>query len=193
MNNRGFTQPFYGSVKLFLAKRAGFTLVEVMIVTVILTMLAGILLGTIMEVNSIFRITDITATLQSNARSALNKMALDLRKTSRVKISIAEDSPSEGIDKITYVLPKVDAYGEPILTAGGDIDWDTVNSITIKLDPAKGQLLKDSTVLANDVKKINFYNASFSDELKITLELEQTDYKERVYSLTFTSYVYMRN
>ena len=118
---------------------------------------------------SIFWITDISATLQSNARSGLHKLGLDLRKASPrpllptlpqpFQISITQNSPVSGSDSITFCLTS-DSDGDQVPdVANGAIVWDTDNPITISLDPVNEQLLRqvptaaDTKVLANNVRE----------------------------------------
>ncbi|HDZ76773.1 MAG TPA: type II secretion system protein [Candidatus Omnitrophica bacterium] len=180
-----------------------FTLVETLMASVLMLILVGVLTLAFFQANSIFYETDILADLQADARLAIDKMAVDLRRTSLSYIdSIIQDSPVAGTDIIDYYLPDDSSPkdGIPDLDNNGDIIWDSVNKI--RIDTVTGQLRMINngvvTVLANNVKKVNFFNqprdsSLYLNELRVVLELEKTAPNNRTYNTTFTSIINMRN
>lgn len=183
-------------------KESGFSLIEALVVSVILLILIGLLTASGMGVFSIFETSDISVMLQADARSAMNRMILDLVKTSSGQVSITQDAPFLGSDTITYYLP-TDANGDgiPDLDNQGNIIWG--DAIMFRLDPAVTDMLRRETgasveTLASNVKKINFIDHNINsslylDELNIFLELEKTTSKGRTYNTAVTSIVNMRN
>lgn len=185
-------------------KKTGFTLVEVLVASIILVMLIGILAATVMGTRSIFEASDISVILQADARAAINKMDLDLRRTNKDQISIVQNDPISGCDAIVYHLPSdSDQDGIPDLDSGGNLIWDT-NAITIRLDSGGTQRLQKEVqggnieILGSNVKKINFIDRNidaslYFDEIKIILELEKTTSKGRTFSFDSTTIINMRN
>ena len=179
-----------------------FSLMEVLIAAVIMLAFMTILAIAIVQTRSVFEATDIIIGLQENARLAITKMSNDLRRTSLVQVSITQNIPSSGTDRIVYFLPQ-DADGDdvPDYNINGT-QWD-INSIAISLDPlGTGKLFKSAggtvSILAHNVKSVRFRDHStdsslYLDELQIVLEMEQTSYEGRVYNFTSTSVVNMRN
>ena len=184
-------------------RRRGFTLLEVLIATIICALLFGILSAAILESRSIFQTSDILATLQAGTRLAILRMTSDLRRTSISQINIIQNSPIVNTDTITYSLPlDVDLDGIPDdLTRSTPNFWDS-NIVTISFDPTTNSLLKSAggniVVLASNVKRINFLDYTLDtslsmDELKIILDLEKATYKGRIYNKNSTSIVSTRN
>ncbi len=185
----------------------GFTLVEIMIVVALAVILVGVLITAMIETRDIFNVTTTSATVEENTRTAIARLTQELMTTDKDKISIARDvctngSACPGTDTITYVLPKYSS-GTPVLTSDGEVDWDTDNPVKVGLNSSDAaQLIRiqggESVVLANNVKKINFVDHNldsslYLDELKVTIEVEKTTPRGRVYTVTSTGVVNMRN
>ena len=206
----GFQTQDKWKIKLELLEKAppfrrgvtGFTLIEALVVSVILLILIGLLTASGMGVYSIFETSDISVMLQADARSAMNRVILDLVKTSTGQISITQNAPFAGSDTITYYLPAdSDEDGIPDLDNQGNIIWG--DAVMFRLDPAGTNMLLRETggnmeTLASNVKKINFVDHNINsslylDELNIFLELEKTTPKGRTYNTPVTSIVNMRN
>jgi len=185
-----------------MTKAKAFTLMEVLVVTIIMGVFITILSTALVQTRSVFETTDILVKLQENTRLAIVKLSNDLIRTSSTQISITQNSPSLGTDRIVYFLPQdADSNGIPDYTINGT-QWD-ISSITVSLDSSgTGRLLKnqgaDTTILAQNVKSVRFIDHNidsslYLDELHMVLEMENTSYEGRVYNLTSTSVVNMRN
>jgi len=182
-------------------KDKGLTIVEVAISSIILSVIAGLLITAYMQGISIFQTADINSTLQGNARTAFNMLSLDLRKTSRNQIQIIQNNPFSGTDTIIYHLPRESA-GMPVLTGDNTIDWNT-STITIGLDQIEPKrLVKDidgvKAPITHNVKSIRFIDHTIDsalqlDELKVILNMEETGTAGKVYNLTYTCIINMRN
>ncbi|MBU2540351.1 MAG: prepilin-type N-terminal cleavage/methylation domain-containing protein [Candidatus Omnitrophica bacterium] len=181
--------------------KTGVTLIEILVVTVIIVILVGILSFSLIQARSVFQSGDILVSLQSDARLGINHMLTDLRRTAYTQMTILQNTPSAGIDSITYHLPlDGDSDGLPDIVADALV-WDTTD-ITISLDTATSSLIKtvnsNETVLANNVKDINFFDHNldatlYLDELKVIMELEKTSSEGRTHNFISTSIINMRN
>ena len=181
--------------------RKGFTLAEVLMVAIITAILMGVMLAAVVQSHSIIETTNTLTLLRQEKRLAVSKLSNELRGTSLSEITITQNSPASGTDTITYHLPAdADHDGVPDLSSSVNIVWGT--DITIELDPSSHELkrTKDGnvTVLARYVKSVRFLDHSlqpslYLDELKVTLEMEKTSYQGRVYDISSTFIVYMRN
>ncbi len=182
--------------------KKAFTLAEVLIVAIIISILMGVMLAAVIQSHAIIETTNTLTLLRQEKRLAVSKLSNELRNTSLSEITITQDSPASGTDKIEYYLPAdSDHDGVPDLSSG-DIVWDTANHITIELDTSSHELKRTEgsnvTVLARYVKSIRFLDHSlqsslYLNELKVTLEMEKTSYQGRVYNISSTFTVYMRN
>lgn len=172
-----------------------------MIVTVILVVMVGILSVAIIQVRSVFESSDLQANLQAYSRTAISNLAADLRRTNNSQISITQNSPGPGTDSITIHLPAdSDANGMPDLVSDV-LQWDSTD-IIFSVDTGSHQLIKTinsaSSVLANNVKSIRFFDHAIDNnlnlnELRAVLELEKANKEGRVYNLISTSLINMRN
>ncbi|MFC1753187.1 PilW family protein [Thermoproteota archaeon] len=182
----------------------GFSLIEFMVAMIIFIVMVGILLASTYHARSIFQTSDISATIQSSTRLAMQDISNDLKRTSRTRISIIQNNPTSGTDSIFYSLPlDSNLDGQPDLDSSGNIVWDTLN-ITIWLSPTyAGQLTRvggdgSTEVLAQDVAYVNFADQGidvslYQDELEVVLGLAKNDLQGRTYSTSLTSVINMRN
>lgn len=181
--------------------RKGITLMEMMFVIIIMVLTVGILLESERQVHASFQLADISVSLQSQARIAVNRVAADLQQTNAATVIIVHDAPVAGTDTIQYSLPVFG--GNPIApvwnTAG--IQWDPA-AFTISVDQVTGRLLRqqgtNTVVLANNVKAINFINNAGNPalnltELRVVLTMQGVANNGRVFALTRTSTLRMRN
>lgn len=181
--------------------KKGFSLVEVLVVMVMTSLLVGVLFTILLQGHAMFRTSGITASISNNARQAITLVSSELKRTSASQISITQNMPAAGTDKIVYHLPALDGSNEPLVTAG-TLQWNP-NDIEIMIDPGNpGRLIRiDATgtyTLANNVKTIRFIDRSiqsslYMDELKIILEMEKISADKRVHTMTTTSVLNMRN
>jgi hypothetical protein len=130
-------------------------------------------------------------------------MTGDLRKTNIAQVTITQDYPVSGSDRITLRLPvDSDKDGVPDLGLGG-ITW-SADPVTFKVEPVDGKLRlirdesSDIIVLAENVKSVSFMDYTidtdlYMDEIKIILELEETDATGKTTNMVFTSTVNLRN
>ena len=183
-------------------QKRSLTLMEVLVVTIIMAVFVAILGVALVQTRSVFETTDILVRLQENARLAISKPSNDLMRTSISQVTITQDVPSAGTDRIVYFLPQdADSNGVPDYTTNG-ATWE-VGSVSVSLDPSgTGYLLKseggNTTVVAQNVKSVRFKDylidsGLYMDELQIVLEMEKTSYDGRVYNSTSTSVINMRN
>lgn len=189
-------------------KRRSFTLIETMFVVALTAVITILLVTSLNELRSFFQMTDILINIQADARSAINKMSLDLRtasskpSTSPPKINITQNQPSAGNDSITYCLPNYSG-GVPVLLGDGSLSFDEAHPITIQLDPAGTKyLLKiqngNTYIISHDVENIKFIDhgidtSLYLDELKIIISLSRVANDGRTYRTNLTSLVNMRN
>lgn len=179
-------------------KKRGLTLIEIVVVTAIGAGLMGLILTILLQTRGTFQNSESTVAMQENARLIIAKLSQELRNSSPNQISITQNSPASGTDTLVYHLAK-DADGNdiPDLTAGDAIDWG--NAITIQVNPAEKRLYKNgSEILGNNIKSINFTNHAmdgslYTNELKIDVEMEITAAGGKVYNITISSTVNMRN
>ena len=183
-------------------RRRGFTLMELLVVAIILTVFIAVLSVAVLQARSVFETTDILVKLQENVRLAVRKMSADLRRTAPGQISITQNIPVAGTDRIVYFLP-MDAGGDgnPDYTINGTT-W-SASATTISLDAGgTGRLLKtvggDTLILAQNVKSVRFIDSSINsslylDEVQIVMELEDTSFEGRVHNIVSTSVINMRN
>jgi prepilin-type N-terminal cleavage/methylation domain-containing protein len=183
--------------------RKGFTAIELLITAAIFVIVMTALITASIQMRAAFHATEVSATLQEDARLAINAMTMELRKTSRTKILITQDYPIAGSDQIKFNLPAdSDSDGVPDVSSG-EIVWDT-QDVKLKGDTIDGrfQLIKkygvDITVLADNLKRVSFIDFNrdsslYLNELRIILELEETDAMGRTFNRSFTSIVNMRN
>ena len=191
--------------------RKGFTLAEVLIVAIIISILMGVMLAAVIQSHAIIETTNTLTLLRQEKRLAVSKLSNELRNTSLKDcqeytspceegrcITITQDSPASGTDKIEYCLPAdSDHDGVPDLSSDCKITWCTKH--TIELDTSSHELKRNNvTVLARYVKNIRFLDHSlqpslYLNELKVTLEMEKTSYQGRVYNISSTFIIYVRN
>ncbi|MGB2601214.1 MAG: hypothetical protein WBD00_03625 [Candidatus Omnitrophota bacterium] len=181
----------------------GFSLVEVLIVSFFLVLLVVAVVTSGVEMRSVFQATGTSATLQQEARIALNVIISDLRGSSMSVINITEDSPASGFDKITYKIPlDVNDDGVPDLVAG-NVTWDSqyytveAQSDGSDYDLVKYKLWESPEVISENIKSITFEDSTddtslYPTEVRITLELEKIDGDGRVNSIVLKSTVNTR-
>ena len=183
--------------------RKGFTLFETLLVSGILVILLAALMLASTEMRGLFYASDVLATFQHEARLAINSMATDIRRTSLSQITITQDYPVAGTDRLQFYLPAdSDKDGVPDMSAGSLV-WDP-NVVTIEAEVVGTEMRlirtqgADTEVLADNLKSITFIDNSinsslFIDEVNIILELEKTAGTGKTFSISLTSIVNLRN
>ena len=178
-------------------RKKGFTLAETLVVSGIMVVFTGILLAFSVQSRAIFQTTNITATLEENARLAINRMMNDLRETATAQITIIPGATANDPDAIEFYLPN-ETSGVPDIN-GVNIDWNTTK-ITLNLDTGSGELRRNVdgggyTVIARNVTNIKILQSvAYPRELKITLSLSRNSSGGRAHNITdFTTFITMRN
>ena len=140
-------------------KHRGFTVLEVIFALTIAVIIVGILVAFIMQSRAIYQAADISASLQANSRQAIERIALDLKRTNRTRIIITQNTPLAGTDMIQYQLPQYDVNSLPV-SVGSAISWDVASSIA--LNNTTQQLLQtqggNTRVLASNVNSVQFFD-----------------------------------
>jgi hypothetical protein len=180
---------------------SAFSVVETLFALMIFLALMGILVAAVIQSKVIFQATDINTTLAAESRQILDRISSELINSNRAQVTITENSPVAGTDKISFHLPKY-AFGVPVLTAAGSIDWDP-DVISINLSPTvAGQLVRTSNsgsvVIGNGVNNISFFDhgldsALYLDEIRMVLNLRKSDTDTRAYNMSTSSVIKLRN
>ena len=131
-------------------KKKGFTLVEILVVTGVLGIIAASVLVVAVSWQRSWNISKVQMDVQSQARRAISEIAEELSQTSQSKVSI-----SVAGDVITFQLPN-DDYAEGEFTWGDQIQYSLI------LEPTNiNQLWRtnlttgQARVLANYIANVN--------------------------------------
>ncbi|MGB2661921.1 MAG: prepilin-type N-terminal cleavage/methylation domain-containing protein [Candidatus Omnitrophota bacterium] len=183
--------------------RKGFTLLEILLVSGILVILLAALMVASTEMRGIFYVSDVLATFQHEARLAVNSMTIDIKRTSLSQVTITQNYPAAGTDRLQFYLPAdSDEDGEPDMSSGSLV-WDP-NVVTIEGEVVGTEMRlirtqdADTEVLADNLKSITFIDNNidsslYMDEMNFILELEKTSGTGKTLRVVFTSVVNMRN
>jgi prepilin-type N-terminal cleavage/methylation domain-containing protein len=185
--------------------KKGFTLVEILIASSILIILAAIMLTFFIQNITLWQSITNQSDLRSADRNAMNYMTQELRKTTRV--STKNPSPNLTIPSkpnnhsIDFYLPvDLDNNGF-IFDSTGATEWDKSNKIQYQYVPGQKQLRRlekgNQHIIANDVTSIEFEDNSinsalYKDELKIILTFGRLIQGKTV-SVSLVSIVKLRN
>ena len=178
-----------------------FTLMEIIVTTTMMAVMALILAASLVQSNSILQTNKIINTFQNDSRLTIVKMSKDLRRTNLSQITIQKNTPVAGYDKLIYHLPSVDATNTPVVINGA-VQWDA-NNVVIAIDAVTaGRLIRTdangTTVLANNVNYITFRDINDIPqlalrELKISLGFRTTSFGSRLHNYNSTTVINMRN
>jgi len=184
----------------------GFTLVEILVVSVIFIVVLGIMYGIYISGLDVYETGSYQADLQAQARIALNYMVSELRNATR--ISIQNPSPNLSIPsvpnnkQIYFYLPEDKDHDGLITDANGQIEWDTNNKIHYQYIPGQKIIRRlekgKEIIFARDVSDVQFIDIDIDhalsiNELKIILTLNKITPRHRNISVTLTSIVALRN
>jgi len=186
--------------------RRGFTLIEILVASIILTIISAVVFGVYIAGTDLWDVTRLQADLQAQARQVLDSMTSELRSATRTSTQIP--SPNLSIpavpnnNSITFYLPG-DNDGDGLITdANGDIEWDTGNPISYQFDTGQ-EIIKrlesgQETILAQFVSSVQFQDITidpmlFLDEVKIDLTLNKSTPKQRDISITASAVINFRN
>jgi type II secretory pathway pseudopilin PulG len=120
----------------------GFTLLETMIVSVLLTLIGGTALVLGGAGRDVWVTTDAAMASQTNARAALAKLSQELRAGSRKTLACPPGVPITGDWSLSVKLDRPGIDKTP-----GIIDFEEDEIVTYKFEAAgSGQLTRDSTL-----------------------------------------------
>lgn len=167
----------------------------------ILSVITGILMFSLVEVQSLFQTTSIMAALQAEARFLTARLASDLRMTALSQTQIQDSTQVPGSHELKFKRPNFSS-NNPVIN-NYVVDWNP-SEVEIRFDPSdKTTLIKhqqgDKIILSKNVKKINFANydssghSLYMHEMHMSLTLEKTDTKGRTHSFNTTTVIDMRN
>ncbi len=151
----GFIPPFLKGGNSLQKERAGFTLVELMVVTAIFSAFFAMVFGVLTNSDRTWRAGQDKLGEQQEARKAMNNMARILRQSNPSWLANGLNYPvtiSEGNARIDFYHPIFDASGDII----------TLRKITYRLNPNNPtQLLREDSaagqqVVANNVSYLSF-------------------------------------
>jgi len=163
-------------------------LIEVLLVAAIFLIILFMALTVMHRGMTFFWTASASASLQENARKALDRMATDLRGTG---LSIITDSLGqplvEGEDYQEIRFRRNPGYRNP------DIPWDEGEAIIYRLD--EGVLVRiengDPTEIVHNVEALSF--TLQGSKIVIRVELEDIDYNRRRLEVSEETTVYLRN
>ena len=193
---------------LRLKNDSGFTLVEVLVTTLIFTSVLGVMYGMQIAVNDLFNISKEQANLQAEARLVLDFMSAELRNATRTSTQNPSPNlsiPSQPNNKsIMFYLPEDKDSDGLITDVNGDIEWATNKAVHYQFVPGQKKLRRlkpqdniDKTLTQN-VFDVQFIDAGIDasldiNELRIILTLRKTAGGKRDISFMLTSIVKLRN
>lgn len=132
-------------------KKKGFTLVEILVVTGVLGIIAASVLVVAVSWQRSWNISKVQMDVQSQARRAISEIAEELSQTSQSKVSI-----SVAGDVITFQLPN-DDYAEGEFTWGDQIQYSLISGPAGISQLLRTNLTTTQTeVLANYINGIQF-------------------------------------
>ena len=188
---------------------SGLTLIEILIASVLTTVVIAIIYSIYAAGSDIWEIKRYQTDLKAQGRQVISAVVSELRKTTRT--SLQTPSPNLIItavpnnNNITFYLPQV-ANNSVVTDAANDtIAWDMNNTIQYVFDSATKQVKRleiiDPTgnrTMANDVTNIQFIDNSINgslylNELKVLLTLAKTTPRQRNISTTLSSVIKLRN
>jgi len=185
----------------------GFTLIEVMIASLIFIMILGVILNIYLSGSEVYENSKLQADLQSQARLALNAAVAELSNATKTTAPVGQSPPNlsipaaPGNDNMTFYLPAF--VQDPItlkprvsLNANGTIVWDNT-PIVYQYNANQRTLVRVSnavqTILARDVSAVQFVNVS-NFEMGVILTLSKaTPTKQRNITITLSSLIRLRN
>lgn len=185
------------------AARRGFTIVEVMAAFAIIA-IGGVALMTFLLQQTDFLETSTTQhDVRTQAALAVNAVAKELRSaTHKAAGSPPNISIAPGNTALTLYLPG-DANGDfRIIDGAGNIEWATASPIVYQYDAGLRQLLRTAgaatQVVANNVTNVSFKDQASdavlkSDEVRVTLTINQMTPRQRSLESTATTIVRLRN
>lgn len=188
-------------------KERGFTLVEVMVASLIFLIALGTILNIYISGSEVYENNKIQTDLQAQTRLALNFMSGELANATKTTAPIGQSPPNisipaaPGNNTMTFYLPVF--VQDPItfkprvsISAGGIIVWDSANPIVYQYNAGNRTLLRTvggtQTVVARDVASVQFTNAS-SFEVMVALTLSKNTPRGRSISSTLSSIIRLRN
>jgi len=184
----------------------GFSLVEVMVASLIFLMILGTILNIYISGSEVYENNKIQADLQAQARMGLNSMASELSNATKINppggvtfpnifIPPAPGNTTMTLYLPTYVIDMVTLKPRVSINAAGGIVWNNT-PIVYQYDAGQRTLARVSngvqTILARDVASVQFTNVS-STEINVTLTLSKLTPKQRNIIITLSSVIKLRN
>lgn len=194
-------------LKVAFNNKRGFTLIELMVTTLIFVAILGILYGLQFAVNDLFFASEEKVDLMADGRIALEYMRRELKNATRVSTQNPAPNlviPSTPNNKsVQFYLPK-DKDGNGLITdSNGEIEWATNEMVQYQYVPGQKMLKRiapagDQKILAKEVTDVQFIDAGIDStldihEVKIILTLTKTTSRGREVTHTLTTFVRLRN
>lgn len=185
----------------------GFSLVEVMVASLIFLIILGTILNIYISGSEVYENNKIQADLQAQARMGLNSMTSELSNATKTTPPIGASPPNifipaaPGNNTMTFYLPVL--VQDPItfkprvsISAGGAIVWNSNVPVVYQYDSGQRTLFRTSggaqTVIARDVASVLFTNVS-NFEVMVVLTLSKNTPRGRSISTTLSSIIRLRN
>lgn len=165
----------------------GFTLLELMVVLLIVTVLGVALVATMSSGRTSWHEADTRISIQEELRRAIRQMIDDLSQSSVNKINISADNGN--YSSLSFNV------STGVNNATGAIVWSS-DPITYSL--SGGQILRvqgsDTRVLANNISALNFVRYANSTKIvRLNLTAQKTTPYGRLLNASMSAAVYMRN
>ena len=184
----------------------GFSLVEVMVASLIFLMILGTILNIYISGSEVYENNKIQTDLQAQARMGLNSMVNELSNATKttppggltfpnILIPPAPGNTTMTFYLPTYVIDGVTLKPRVSINANGIIAWNNT-PIVYQYDAGQRTLARVSngvqTILARDVSAVQFANVS-NFEISASLTLSKLTPKQRNITITLSSIIRLRN
>ncbi|MDD5069157.1 MAG: hypothetical protein PHV17_00345 [Candidatus Omnitrophica bacterium] len=183
--------------------KKGLTLIEVFVVGLLASLLAGMLVLALLQMNQILSQKNIQSGLQADIQTALDAMTKDLRQADFANISITVDSPLTNTDSLRYFLPQDTTPLDGVADLDGNMNiiWDSTSRL-FTYNLANGTLERqygsEVDVLASNLTRIQFFDRNrdaslHSKEIKVIIEASKIALNQRSYAVNSTTIIGVRN
>lgn len=181
----------------------GFTMVEVMIASVIFAIICVAVMMFANRQTDFWEMSTTQADLRVEAEQAVNRMGQELHmaSTTAAGASIAIPTPAPNNISITFYLPNDNDNNGTILDNIGSVEWSNA-PVQFQYNAGARELRRvvgvNQQTLAHDVQVLTFENRALNaalqnNEVRINLTLQRTTPHQRVVAATATAIVVLRN